>query len=229
MAEGIAAIGLASSILSLINFGAKVVKRLDEFKTNVRDLPESFIHISVQLPLLVRVSENLYDQACRDELDSKTKSTLIPVVAGLREEIQKLDAVLLKILPGARASTWEKGIKAVKSLSAQKSVDGFAAVIRDYVTNLSIFQATHNADQIRSLVDLIKDQNSKPPEYEPKRSRKPAWMINYDSDEHFIGRNEIIDAITQRFRDEESRVALTGIGGIGCVDCCITSYRGKWI
>lgn len=217
MAELVAAVGLASAILSFIDFGAKVVKRLDEFRTNVRDLPESFVHINGQLPLLVDIAKRLHDQACHDELDPKTKSALIPVVEGLHEEIQKLDAVLCKIFPAARASTWKKGVMAVKSLAAQKSVDDLAAVIRDYVMNLTAFQATHNADLIRSLVNVIKDQSSNPPLDEPKQPRKPAWMITYDSDEHFVGRDEIIEAIRRQFGDEKSRVALTGIGGVGYV------------
>lgn len=218
MAEGIAALGLASAILSFIEFGAKVIKRLDEFKANVTDLPQSFLHISNQLPLLVDITKRLHGQACRDELDPKTKSTLMPVVEGLHGEIQKLDAVLRKILPAAQDSTWRKGIMAVRSLAAQKTVDDFAAVIRDYVMNLTAFQTTHNADLIRSLMKLIKDQNSKVPADELKKPRKPEWMINYDSDEHFVGRGDVIEAIGRQFGDGKGRVALTGIGGVGSVN-----------
>ena len=217
MAEAWVAINLASSILTLIEFGAKVVKRLDEFKTNVNNLPQSFSHISAQLPLLVDIANRLHAQACQDELNATTRCALVPVVKGLTGEIQNLDAVLLKVLPAARASTWEKGVKAVKSFAAQKSVDEFAAVIRDYVTNLTAFQATHNADLIRSLVSLIKDHSSIPPAFEPIKTRKPLWMISYDSDDHFVGRDEVIEAIRRQFEDGKCRVALTGIGGVGCV------------
>lgn len=224
MAEGIAALSLASAILSFVDFGAKVVTRLNEFKANVTDLPQSLLHIGSQLPLLVDITKRLHGQACREELDPKTKSTLMPVVEGLHGEIQKLDAILRKILPAAQDSTWKKGIMAVKSLAAQKSIDDFAAVIRDYVINLTAFQTTHNAELIRSLMELIKDQNSKMPADELKNPRKPAWMINYDSDEHFVGRDDIIETIRRQFEDGKSRVALTGIGGVGCVNYWVTPF-----
>ncbi|MCJ1262023.1 hypothetical protein MMC22_001892 [Lobaria immixta] len=217
MAEAVVAIALASSILAMIEFAGKVVKRLDEFKTNVNDLPQSFLHISAQLPLLVDIANRLHAQACQDELNNTTKRALVPVVKGLTGEIQNLDAVLRKVLPAARASTWEKGVKAVKSFAAQKSVDEFAAIIRDYVTNLTAFQATHNADLIRSLVSSIKDHSSIPPALEPIKTRKPVWMISYDSDDHFVGRDAVIEAIRRQFGDGKCRVALTGIGGVGCV------------
>ncbi|MCJ1471288.1 hypothetical protein MMC07_009936 [Pseudocyphellaria aurata] len=216
MVEVIAAVGLASAIVSLVEFGAKVIKRLDEFKTNVHDLPQSFLHISRQLPLLVKVANSLHEQACDNRLDQTTKDALLPVVAGLEKEIRKLDTVLLEVLPAAQASTWEKCVMAVKSLTVQKKkVDDIAAVIQAYVVNLTAFQTTYNAAVNRSLVRLITNQTSRAPASEPQKPRKPAWMVNFDSDRHFVGRDEIIEAIEGQFRDEKSRVVLTGIGGVG--------------
>ena len=160
MAEAIAVIGFVSAVASLADCGERIVKRLNEFRKNVKDLPQSFLHISVQLPLLIDIIHRLHDQSKKGELTPTTENLLKPVLDGLYREIRKLEAVLGKILPSADASTWEKSVKAVKSVSAQKDVDEFAAIIRDYVTNLTAFQTTHNSDLIRRLGMFLAEQQS---------------------------------------------------------------------
>ena len=160
MAEAIAVIGFVSAIASLADYGERVVKRLNEFRRNVKELPQSFLHISVQLPLLVDIIHRLHDQSKKGGLTPTTEGFLKPVLDGLRQEIRKLDAVLGKILPSADASTWEKSVKALKSVGVQKDVDAFAAIIRDYVANLTAFQTTHNSDLIRRLGVFLAEQQS---------------------------------------------------------------------
>ena len=160
MAEAIAVIGFVSAIASLADYGERVVKRLNEFRRNVKELPQSFLHISVQLPLLVDIIHRLHDQSKKGELTPTTEGFLKPVLDGLRQEIRKLDAVLGKILPSADASTWGKSVKALKSVGVQKDVDAFAAIIRDYVANLTAFQTTHNSDLIRRLGVFLAEQQS---------------------------------------------------------------------
>ena len=160
MAEAIAVIGFVSAIASLADYGEKIVKRLNEFRKNVRELPQSFLHISVQLPLLVDIIHRLHDQSKQGELTPDTQNLLEPVLDCLSQEIQKLDAVLGKILPSVDASAWEKSVKALKSVGAQKDVDEFAAIIRDYVASLTAFQTTHNSDLIRRLGVFLTEQSS---------------------------------------------------------------------
>lgn len=218
MAEGFAALSLVSAILSLVDYGGKVISRMNEFRDNVEGLPQYFIHISVQLPLLVEIAKRLHDQAYNDELPPHTKNVLLPVVEGLYREIQKLDGILLRILPSARASTWEKGIKAVKSVGVQKSVEDFASIIHGYVLHLTAFQATHNGDLIRNLLVLLKNESSENLEQPRTTSpphRKAVWMVKYDSDDHFVGRDGSMNTIKQQFEEGECRIAITGIGGVG--------------
>lgn len=59
MAEAAAAIGLAASIISLINFGSKLVSRIKEIQENTEEVPVVFRDVSVQLPLLLNLVENL--------------------------------------------------------------------------------------------------------------------------------------------------------------------------
>ena len=215
MAEAIAVISFVSAICSLADYGTKVVTRLNEFRKSVKELPTSFLHISVQLPLLVEIVRRLSNQASRGEIAPDTEKLLKPVVEGLHNEIKKLDAILQKVLPSAKASTWEKGIKAVKSVGAQKEVDEFAAVIRDYVSNLTAFQSTHNSDLIRRLGTFLEEQRLNAPTPEPTPARTSIWLNKYDSDADFVGREGTMIEIEQQLKEKNHRVALAGIGGVG--------------
>ena len=84
MAEAFAILGVVQAALSLVSYGGKIVKRMDEFNHNVKGLPESFVKIRNQLPLLLNILENL--EANQGELSSETQSLLKPVSDGLRKD-----------------------------------------------------------------------------------------------------------------------------------------------
>ena len=219
MAEAIAVIGFVTALTQLAIYGSKVCKRLEEFQSNVKELPSSFLQIKDNLPLLLDIVRKLSEQAEKGSFDPQTQEILKPVIEGLHKEVQKLDAVLQKILPTAKASTWEKGVKAVKSMQAQKDIDDLAAVVHYYVSNLTAFQTTHNSDQIRKMISLLESQHLEPipadpaPEYTPTRS--PIRMLKYENDLDFVGRDSIIKTVEDHHGKEVHRVALAGIGGVG--------------
>ena len=215
MAEAIAVISFVSTVCSLADYGTRVVKRLNEFRTNVHDLPQTFLHVSDQLPLLTDTVNRIHRQAEDGHLSPQTETVLRPVVEGIHAQLTQLDSVLVKVLPSAKASTWEKGIKAVRSLKAQKTVDDFASVIDRYISNLTVYQTTHNGDLINTLIKLIEQMNS--PQLQDVQvapPRKPYFMVRYQTDEDFIGREEIVEEIRRRF-GRKNRVAIAGIGGVG--------------
>lgn len=214
MAEAIAVISFVSAVWSLADHGTKVVKRLNEFRANVRDLPQSLIHISDQLPLLIDTVNHLHNQARDGNLSSATEKALQPVVNGIHTQVAKLDTLLAKVLPSAKASTWEKGLKAAKSVGYQKAVDEFAGVIDRYVLNLTAYQTTFNGELIKTLINLIEQRSSQ--QHQMVQPRKPYFMIRYQTDEDFIGRDDIMDEIWQRFKTK-NRVVIAGIGGVGYV------------
>jgi hypothetical protein len=176
------------------NSRTRVVKRLNEFKTNVHDLPETFLHISDQLPLLIDTVNRLNEQAKTGCLDPRTEIALCPAVEGIHAQLKQLDSVLVKVLPCAKASTWERGIKAVRSLKVQKTVDDFASVIDRYVSSLTVHQATYNGEQIETLINFIEQMNSpQSQDVQVAPPKKPYFMVRYETDEDFVGREEIME------------------------------------
>lgn len=229
MAEAIVVLGLLASASQLIEYSAVVIKRLHDFMTNVKELPSSFIHINNQLPILISIVNSLRRRVSSGDFTLQTEHDLKRVIDGLDKELKGLDAVLCKTLPSARASTWEKGVKAVKSVAAQKSVDNFASVIQDYVTSLNAFQIAHNSDQIKTLITSIDEQHRQRQSSNPRPVRKPIWMLEYDSEEDFVGRDEIMKAMEQRFAAMANRVVITGIGGVGYEDCTPAGFEFLYI
>jgi hypothetical protein len=216
MAEAIAIISFVSVVWSLADYGTKVMTRLNEFRTNVRDLPQAFQHISDQLPLLIDTVNRLHDQAKDSRLSHETETALRPVVKGIHTQLTRLNSVLVKVLPSARASTWDKGLKAFKSLGYQKTVEDFALVIDRYISNLTAYQTTSNGALIKDLISLIEQTSLQGVQAAPPR--KPCFIVRYETDEDFIGREETMEEIRRRF-GTGNRVAIAGIGGVGYVLC----------
>ena len=49
MAEGLAVVGVVTNIIQLVEFGSKVLLRLNEFQSSLGDIPETFRHVKAEL------------------------------------------------------------------------------------------------------------------------------------------------------------------------------------
>ncbi len=155
MAEAFAILGVVQAALALVSYGGKIVKRMDEFNHNVKGLPESFVKIRNQLPLLLSIIDHLQRQASNGELNADTEALLMPVLDGLRKDITGFDETLLKVLPSPHASNKEKITKAIRGVGIQKKIDEFRSSIQDYLNTLTAFQLTRHADSFRELIAMI--------------------------------------------------------------------------
>lgn len=233
MAEAFAILGVVQAALSLVSYGGKIVKRMDEFNHNVKGLPESFIKIRNQLPLLLNILENL--EANQGELSSETQSLLKPVSDGLRKDIVSFDETLLNVLPSPNASNKEKIAKAFRGVAIEKKIDGFWSSIQYYLNTLTAFQQSRNTNSLRDLKAIIgsrSERPAEPPAYETllpsvaKPKPNPVWMVKYDFEDDFVGRDGIMSTIEKQLTEGNHRAALSGIGGVGKSRIAIQySYR----
>jgi hypothetical protein len=53
MAEALAAVGIVANITQLVDFGTRVLKRLDQYQSTLEKIPEAFRHIKSELPVLL--------------------------------------------------------------------------------------------------------------------------------------------------------------------------------
>lgn len=216
MAEALAVVGLVASITQLIDYGGKVIKRLDEFDDKLKGLPGAFTTIHEQLPLLLNIVDHFHAQASRGDLPPETERLLLPVLGSLRKEIEDFDTTLLKVLPSPKPSQREKISKAIKSVGAEKKIDEFKSSIQYYLNTLSAVHDARHSDSLREVLDLLKAptvDSAQPPVTET--CKKPVWMVRYDLEEDFVGRDDIMCTIESQLCQKNRRVALAGIGGVG--------------
>jgi hypothetical protein len=197
MAEALAIIGLVSTIVQLIDFGSKIVKRLDEFQSSIDDVPKSFRDIKTVLPLLLDILKRTKDQA---EADNVTGQALMQVVEGCYSQVKLLDDTLLKTLPKFGDSSWDRRKKAFSSVGQERKVQQITSTLRDYVWILTCHQTTGVS------------------KLEPKPKAAAVWLVPFTRNAHFVGREEIFERLEKAFavRDvSQPRAALCGLGGVG--------------
>lgn len=219
MAEVVAVLGLLSSIAQLLEYGGKLISRLNEINSSLEGLPESFTGICDQLPLLLLVVNHFHGQANRGELSPHTESLLIPVLEGLRRNILNLDSYVQRVLPAPRTSKfgkkWEAAKSSIKAVGLQKDVDEFKRITQEYLNTLQAFGQTQHSDTLRDLKILATNPLAHSGKQSTVEHPKPVWMVNYDEEEDFVGRNDIMTKIEKQMTEKNRRVALAGVAGVG--------------
>ena len=59
MAEAFAIVGLVAAIAQFVGLGTVIVDRLNEFRSDVNEVPEAFRGVQIQLPLTINTLELL--------------------------------------------------------------------------------------------------------------------------------------------------------------------------
>lgn len=141
MAEALVVIGIAANIVQLVDFGSKILHRLNEFQSNVGDVPESFRHIKAELPVLLDALQRTKEAIEAGSLRDETKNALCPTINGCLEQIKSLDEVLLKALPTSGDSWIKRSGKAILSLRYDSKVEKITAIVKKYIQTLTFYHA----------------------------------------------------------------------------------------
>lgn len=215
MAETLAVIGLVSAIVQFVDFGSKVVERLREFELAAQEVPKTFQAINVQLPLLIDTLSRNQQQATTGSLSDATIRALKPTVDACLTEVKLLQKVLDKALPPQKSSSWQRRLHALKSLARDKDVERITSTLERHIHLLTFHQSTSSSEIGDKLIAIEAARQVRDAVPEPIQSRKPIFMVPFDLDETFIGRNDIIDDVQQRLGASRRRAVLSGIGGVG--------------
>ena len=141
MAEALAVVGVVANIIQLADFGSRVLRRLEEYQSELGEIPEVFRHIKAELPVLLdalRQTKAAIDAGC---VQDETKKALLPAVEGCRVQIKSLDDVIVKALPASGDSWARRGREALKSLWYGAEVEKITAVVRGYIQTLTYHAA----------------------------------------------------------------------------------------
>ncbi len=210
MAEALAIVGLVSAIVQFVEFGSKVVERLNEFSSDIHEAPKSFQAISVQLPLLIDTLNRTQRQAIAGHMSDATAVALKSLIDACLNEIKVLQIILDKTLPPQKSSSWQRRLLALKSLTHDKDVDRSITKLESHIRLLTFYQNTCNSEELFIL--RVSPQANKPASLQP---HKPIFMVPFDRDETFVGRRDILASIDQKVNASRRRAVLTGIGGVG--------------
>src|SRR2546423_2565802 len=152
MAEALIATSMISSIVQLVDFGVKVLDRLNEFKSSINDVPKTFCDINNQLPLLIDALRHTQSQAEAGHMSDKTAEALKPVIGGCLAQVKLLEDIMAKAIPAENTSAWNRRLKALSSLAHDKKVQHITSTLDSYVQKLIYHQVTSALDLLRLSV-----------------------------------------------------------------------------
>ncbi|OCK72835.1 hypothetical protein K432DRAFT_411387, partial [Lepidopterella palustris CBS 459.81] len=201
MAEAFAVIGVVASIVQLVDFGSKVLLRLNEFQSSVGEIPKTFQHIKAELPVLLDTLEQTKTVLQTGSVRDETKKALLPAIDGCRTQIELLNIVIGKVLPLPSDSWREKSRKAVSSLRQDGKVRKIRTDLQGYIQTLTYYHAAASS-------------TLRPPIRNPSPRPTPSSTVPFRRDRDFVDR-DILSEIHQICSQPASRAALVGLGGVG--------------
>lgn len=139
MAEAAAAIGVVASAITLLDFGKKVLARMDEFQSKAVDVPVSYRSIKTQLRILLHALEIAQEAAQSGSMSEAAKNALLEGVDDCTQDVKRLEDMIVKSLPNPSDTGFTRGRKAVVSVWNDEEVARVAKRIRGYTTTLSLF------------------------------------------------------------------------------------------
>ena len=203
--DPLTAIGLASAIVSFVDIGTKIVRRMKEL-SEAGDVPEVFRDIRTRLPLLLGIVES--SRHGIDNLSPEAESALEEVVRQCFEQASVLDGILKRIIVSKGDSRLKKTVKASISLVEEGRVQRIATALRDNV-QLLIFLNVTPAEKGKPRAQRRPSESL--PSY---NSATGLFLVPFSRDEHFVGREGSLHSIALAL-GTQNRVAISGIGGVG--------------
>jgi len=160
--------------------------------------------------LLIDTLNRTQRQAKAGHVSETTAAALKPLIDACSDEIKALQTVLDKNLPSPKSSSLQRGLLALSSLTHDKDVKRIMAKLENHIRLLTFHQSASNSDELL-ILRLSSQTNSTP----PHQSRKPIFMMPFDPDDTFVGRQDVLDNVRQKLNASRRRAVLSGIGGVG--------------
>jgi hypothetical protein len=154
MAEALVVVGTVASIVQLVDFGSKVLLRLNEFQSSIGEIPKSFQHIKAELPVLLDTLEKTKTAIETGSVQDETKKALLPAIDGCRTQIEVLDILIRKVLPLPHDSWRERSRKAVSSLRQDGKVKKIRTDLQGYIQTLTYYHAAASST-LRPLIGIV--------------------------------------------------------------------------
>ena len=208
-AEALAIIGLINNIVTFVAYGQKVIDRLHDFETQVKDVPKALRDIKTGLPLLLSTLDETKDQARASLISEDLEAALSPVVNGCREQVEELEGILVTIVPSETDHKWQVRRKALSSVHQERKIKAIWDTLQRYVQLLTYYQATKGAGDL-DLKNYLHTTRSR----SPRPEARTLFLVPFERDHAYIDRAGIMQELDNKSKSHR-RISLTGIGGVG--------------
>lgn len=139
MAEALGTVSVVASIVQLVDFTTRVVRRLEEFRSNAGEVPASFRHINTKLPLLEATLLQINEAINANSVADGTEKALLSVVKDCETQIAALDELLARTLPEINDSWRKRGKKVILSLYQDDKVEAISKSLQNYIGVLTFY------------------------------------------------------------------------------------------
>jgi hypothetical protein len=147
------AFSVAANIISIIHITTEVVKRLNDFKATVEGLPRALNSLSVELPTLINSLKRIRQAIDDGRISEESQAALEPLIKDFELQVQALSDIILKMRPRTNSNT-ARNLKAITSFRYDSEVKHIEAVIRGYVSTLTLDSAI-GADHRSSSAGML--------------------------------------------------------------------------
>lgn len=230
--EALAIVGLASSVVQFVQFGSLLCKEIHEYSSAFGRAPQKITDIERRVSLILTTLADVEDDG-KAELDQERR-TIEDCNAKIEELLVILDTWKLTSRPlegKATCREWlhrslnrmEMGWKAFKVLHGDVKIEALQLSL-DRLLDLLGLQLQIKANRkldgcteaiIRRIESLDFDVRQEQKVYEQAGERGIKHVIPFVRNVRFIGREEIIKKLEEKFSLGEPQVALCGLGGVG--------------
>jgi N-terminal domain on NACHT_NTPase and P-loop NTPases len=140
MAEALVVVGVVASIVQLVDFGAKVLHRLNDFQSSRGEIPKVFQHVKAELPILLETLDQTKVAVEKGSIKEETKKAILLVIEGCQTQITVLDNLISTSLPQQDDSWRTKTGKAILSLRQDSKVNKVTATLRTHIQSLTNYR-----------------------------------------------------------------------------------------
>jgi hypothetical protein len=148
--SGVEALGVASAVVQLVQFGAAVLKRLDEYRTAAGGLPRALEDVALQLQALHRALDRTQKAIDEKVLTPEDEKVLQPIIYNSKKQIQDLKDLMEKALPEPGARLWRRVWTAGKSLANDDKLSRIYNGIQATISMMTLHAATFAAYGMKS-------------------------------------------------------------------------------
>ncbi|KAF5722407.1 kinesin light chain [Fusarium mundagurra] len=214
------AVGLAASIIAIVEFSAKVGKLCVQYSTAAGNARADITRLQSRLKDLnvcLEAAQRLLDDPKNSKL--ATSQSLVDSLSACKTELSEVQD---RLDPGsARKAMRRFGLRALKWPFDSKEINTVVSNLEHYKQTitlcLQVDQTTILLDVSQRVEDLSLQQRSM-----ASVSRPPCFNVPFDRDQDFVARPDMTAWLREKYSSSTGRMALVGMGGFGKSQVAIT-------